>query len=338
MKTTTWGIVMTVNEPEALVLSNIAWHLSTGASEVHVYFDDPNDPVFDAVHTIPGVYAHLCSWQYWKSVRHQKLARPPIHRARQVINANHALAHTNCAWLIHIDADEFIYQTGDLAAELAVVSEFGCEIHFPVWERIHNAPEKSIFDGAFRTSTQGNNSGIAVHVILKSLYGDIAPFFFRGVLGHAAGKCGVRVGEGNKLNIHWTSREGVVGHSPRWKSGSSRLLHFDGLTAEHWLSKLTMKSRYKKEEAAYPAHRQAQMAAVRTCGDDPMALERLYDRLKHPSAETQHTLRAIGLLDDIVFDPSPGLRRLFGKGLDLSPKAFNVALKDRSASRLSIKE
>ena len=40
-----WGIVMTVREPAQLVLANVHYHLGQGAAEIHVFLDDPVDPV-----------------------------------------------------------------------------------------------------------------------------------------------------------------------------------------------------------------------------------------------------------------------------------------------------
>jgi|GEM_PF-4926840 len=35
----TWDIVLTADEPEALIVANVAYHLATGAQNIHVYLD-----------------------------------------------------------------------------------------------------------------------------------------------------------------------------------------------------------------------------------------------------------------------------------------------------------
>lgn len=67
-----WGIVMTVKEPQALVLTNVLWHLRTGASVVFVFVDDPRDPVVDALRAVPQCRVQICGDAYWRKRRPTK--------------------------------------------------------------------------------------------------------------------------------------------------------------------------------------------------------------------------------------------------------------------------
>lgn len=332
MKRASWGIVMTVDEPGLLVLTNVAWHLQTGAREIYVYFDDRHDPVADLLEDWPGVIVQRCDWPYWLSHGQEK-ARPPIHRTRQIMNANHALARAQSDWLFHIDADEFLYQTSDLGGELAAISALNCELLVPVWERVDGPQGCSIFEGAFRSPTTGHHGGMESDTVLSSIYGDGAQYLFRGVAGHAAGKCGAPVGSGFTLNLHWTARSDLAGHAPRWKSSSTQLLHFDGLTPRHWASKLQFKARYKKEEATYLPHRRAQMELVAGCAGDPERQAAAYETIKRLPLDVSQRLEALGLLTHIPFDPSAALAERFDEALDFSPEAFDTELSLRQRTR-----
>lgn len=328
MASASWGLVMTVYEPGALLLTNLGWHLGTGAAEIHVYLDDPGDPVAALIECLPRVRVIRCDTAHWATVAPSG-KRPPTHRRRQVLNANHALGACGVVWLIHLDADEFLLQTRPLGEELAVARDLDCEVYFPVAERcfIRGAPVTSILDGPFRLSTKGLNrrgDGLDANAVI---FGDHLPCLVDGLLGHSAGKCAVPKGEDYRLGIHWAYRGGTGRRrAERYASTAATLLHFDGLTALHWLAKLARYAGYDPEELGIAEHRRAQIILYQNMQGIPDGLALLHQDLKELPPGTLARLRAFGLLRETPFDPLPVCREILPELPDLDPARFDADL------------
>jgi len=335
MSSVSWGIVMTVKEPRALLLANLGWHLGTGATEIHVYLDDPDDPVLPLIMDLPGVRVVRCGDAHW----HQNAPsgkRPKTHRRRQALNANHALNRCETDWLIHLDADEFLLQERPLKEELAVVRELDCELFFPVSERVFVQGENpdSIFSGVFRTSTKTlhrRGDGINNDAII---FEDHLPYLVHGLLGHSAGKCAVPRGKDYRIGIHWAFRGKDRKRAERYQSSSTRLLHFDGLTRLHWLNKLMGYAAYNPKDLGIAEHRKAQITLFQSMVDDPCGIERFHRELKEMDQSQLDRLRAFGLLYEVPFDPVPVLRNVLSEIPDFSAEKFDNELLDRYPERL----
>lgn len=331
MPSASWGLVMTVNEPQALLLTNLGWHLGTGAAEIHVYLDDPDDPAAPLAEALPGVRVTRCDTAHWARVAPAG-KRPPTHRRRQVLNANHALSLSGADWLIHLDADEFLLQTRPLGAELAVARDLDCEVYFPVAERcfLRDAPPASILDGVFRLTTKGLNrrgDGLIADAVI---FGDQLPCLVDGVLGHSAGKCAVPRGGDYRIGIHWAYRGTGKQRAERYASTAARLLHFDGLTALHWMAKLVRYADYDPKTLGIAEHRRAQIEAFQRVQGQPGGLAALHRDLKELGPDTLTRLRAFGLLDETPFDPLPVCRAVLAELPDLDPARFDAELVRRA--------
>ncbi|MFW2543396.1 glycosyltransferase family 2 protein [Primorskyibacter sp. 2E107] len=322
-----WAIVMTVREPPQLVLANVAWHRGTGAAEVHVYLDDPDDPVASLLKDMPDVHVSCCNDRHWRNVAPRR-KRPDSINRRQALNANHALSQAGADWLFHIDADEFLLQARPLGEELTVVSELNVELHLPVAERLYCAdtPRETIFDGLFRTSTKGLNRRADGTSHDPKIFGDHDAVLLHGVLGHSAGKCGVQRGAGHRLGIHWAFKGDTRHRAERYRSTSTRLLHFDGLTPLHWMSKLIRYRDTDPHVMSIADHRKEQIALMQAMAADPGGLAQLHDELRVMSGPSLQRLRAFGLLFERPFDPRPILAGQLPAVPDLSPQAFDAAL------------
>ncbi|WP_425040779.1 glycosyltransferase family 2 protein [Primorskyibacter sp. S187A] len=332
-----YGLVMTVMEPRALLLTNLAWHLGTGASEIHVYFDAPDDPVIPEVAALERVHVVVCDDAHWRKTAPIR-RKPPTIRRRQALNANHALSRCTCDWLIHLDADEFLFQSRPLEIELAHVAELDCEIVFPVFERmlLRDRPQTSFFDGNFRSSTKGlnrRNDGINAD---KVIFGDHYPLLVHGMLGHSAGKCGVPRNSDFEIGIHWAYRGPERIRAARYASTSTQLLHFDGLTRLHWLSKLLRYADYDPAVLNVAPHRRAQIEVLLDVKDDASGILEFHREVQAPDVALQDRLRAFGLLHDIAFDPSPVIADVLGELPDLAPRPFDETLLAQYPERLAI--
>lgn len=329
----TWAVVMTAKEPAQLVLANVGWHLGTGASEVHVYLDDPDDPVADLLADVPGAIATRCDEAHWRATAPMK-RRPDSHRRRQGLNAGQAMARAGTDWLVHLDADEFLWQDRPLGEEMAVVRELDCELHFAVHERLfpRGAPVPSIFSGQFRSSTKGLNrrsDGVDNDAVI---FGELAPVLHNGLLAHSAGKHAAPTGSDFRPGLHWSFRGKGRDRAQRYHSTSTRLLHFDGLTRLHWLSKLIRYRDVNPDLIKLPPHRLAQIAAYQDIAGDPAALAAFHRDLREPEAAALDRLRAFGLLFEQPFDPAPTIERVLGCLPDLTPETFDADLRTRLPS------
>lgn len=300
---------MTAREPLPLIETNVRWHLGTGACEAHVYLDRADDPAAGALTVIPGCRVTLCDAAYWQARRPRRGA-PASQMRRQSVNAADAQDHSRADWIVHLDADEFLWQDRPLAGELPYAAELGAELRFPVLERslLQGVPQQTLFDGVFR---RASGAGKAMDAVIQ---GDMAPFLRAGMFSHGSGKCAVPVGRGFRQMVHesFVEAQGRRVRAPAWSSTTTRLLHFDGLTPLHWLIKLI---RYKGQpldvqQHILPPHRLAQIAwmlARMEKADEAFAAEAELRRL---SPGRVARLRGFGLLEEAVrFDPrtAPGL-------------------------------
>ncbi|WP_299546571.1 glycosyltransferase family 2 protein [uncultured Tateyamaria sp.] len=317
-----WGVVLTVNEPSALVESNVRWHLATGAKAVFVFLDDPHDPSKNILQGIPGCTVQLCDDTYWQARRPEK-GRPPSQMRRQTINANRTQNRCDLDWLFHIDADEFIWQDGDLGAELTTHEDPRTELNLPVCERLFpTGQQQSLFEGAFRATSDLTPENA------ETAFGLYAPFMKRGQYSHGAGKSGVRVGAGLRLGVHNATRIGSEGRQRRAAkriSTTSRVLHFDGLTPLHWLTKVL---RYRQispevQSKILQPHRAGQIAWMMERADTVDTALQAHHSMFALTDERRAQLDAFGLLRDIPFEPD---QVLGAHCPDLDPCTFDADL------------
>ncbi|MEX3016641.1 glycosyltransferase family 2 protein [Gymnodinialimonas hymeniacidonis] len=317
-----WGIVATVAEPAPLVLAFVAHHLSLGASEIHIYLDEANDPVGEALDWLPPVHVTRCDMDYWQAVAPR---RPRRHNNRQSINATHAQSVCNLDYLLSCDADEFLRPGSNVEAQIAEIPDWA------TWTKVFNlertmvrgVPQNSIFDGAFKVHYQGRDD-----TPLRT--SDLAPM---GFTGHAAGKPMVRTKIGMNIGIH-VPRHGHIKDRvvpPHYPADQIELIHFDGLTPLHWAGKFIRQAAKTPDRLAQlPPFRIAQWRKIAACLNDDAALRGLYD-----DVNAYDTARLIQLEEDgyVVrerFDPTAALQSIFpGHSVDLSPKHFDSLLRPR---------
>ncbi|MEJ6403415.1 glycosyltransferase family 2 protein [Yoonia sp. 2307UL14-13] len=312
-----WAVVATVDEPPVLVQSFVAWHLSLGAAEIFLYFDRPDDPAADMFTRLPQVHVIRCDEAHWQALGR----RPGRHQVRQTQNATQAYGRTQCDWLLHIDADEFLWPTSAVGDDLAAAPPVDA-LTVPVAERIYDctADNETIFAGVFRrpfTSDIRDN-----HPIFDTGHGVLS----RGLTGHTIGKSFVRAGRDLRVAIHRPKLpHGVAGPLQIGRMKGAVLLHFEGLTPLHWMAKLMRAGATHPPNPKHTRrHRQKLRAAAQEAPDEARDL---HDLLKVADMTKQRALSRYGLLLTAQFDPVPALRRFFPtQSHDLSPVAFDAWL------------
>lgn len=303
-----WAVVATVDEPPVLVQCFAAWHLALGAAQVFLYFDRPDDPAADLLAQMAGVTVVRCDARYWAG------ARPARHQVRQTRNANHAYACSGADWLLHCDADEFLWTRGDVAPALALCGHDCDAAIVPVAERVYHGAGGDIFAGVFRRPFAGTPARGA------ALFGPDYALTGRGLTGHAQGKVFVRTGRDLVVAVHRPRPRADLQLCPMI---GVDLLHFDGLTPLQWVLKLWRKAADHARGGIAPSpHRQAQMDALAIDHTRGVAL---HDRLKRGDHALLAALRRRNLLLAPRFDPAASLP----KRPDLSPRSYDRALRAR---------
>ena len=314
----TWAVVATVDESPAVVQAFVAWHLSLGAGHVFLYCDRPDDAVQDAVAHLSQVTVVACDDAHWLRICK---SRPDRHQIRQVRNARDAYARTDMDWLVHIDADEFLWSQVPIAQHLSAVSDAADCLVIPVAERVHlaGARNQSIFEGAFRRPyVSSTPKGRAV-------FGPDYSMTYRGLNGHAQGKVFVRTGRPLRLSIHRAQSQGGEDEvaSVRADCDQLELLHFDGLTPLQWTFKLARMAHalVTKGGMRPSSHRRKQANALLA---DPDKAFEIYHRLKTADETQQALLQGHDLWTAPAFEPVPALREWFpDQAIDLAPDAID---------------
>lgn len=321
----TWSVVATVHEPPAVVQVFVAWYLHLGASRITLYFDAPDDPAADMVASTPGVRVIRCDSAHWRSLGR---ARPSRHQIRQAKNAMHAYQCMDAAWLLHVDADEYLCPTNSVSACFNRIDATIQCVVVPVAERVNLAFDAdTIFGGGFRRPYRGKRQDG------RDLFGPDYDLTLCGLTGHTLGKSFVRGGEPLQMSIHRPKAadpDGLIAQTV----GDLELLHFDGLTRLQWIYKLLRKADAVAHHNGMPPspHRQRQIDAVL---EGPKAALALYDRVKHAPPELVGQLRAQGLWRDRTFDPRGALARVLPDvSVDLSAAAVDAWLWGQNAELL----
>lgn len=323
----TWAVVATVDEPPALVQAFVAWHLSLGADAVFIYCDNPSDPVQQMLSHLPQVTVVPCDDLHWLRLGN---SRPRRHQVRQVRNARDAYARADTDWVLHSDADEFLWPGATVAQTLGQVDADADCLAVHVAERVHLTSDtgQSVLEGAFRRPfREPAKKG-------RKIFGLEYALTYRGLTGHAQGKAFVRTGRELKLSIHRprpliSDQELALA---RADVGALELLHFDGLTSDFWVYKLArMAHALAKMDGMPPSpHRRKQADALIS---DMAGAEQLYQRLKCPDEQMQAVLKEYGLWTEPPFEPSAAIFRYFpDHTVDLTPWAIDQWLRQHKAS------
>ncbi len=229
-KRPTWATVTTLREPAERVRRFVAQHVYLGASEIWLYFDDPEDPAIALVEAVPQVRVVRCTEAH--KALHSNAAG--THEGRQKANANDAYGKTGADWIIHLDADEMVDASRPVAALLAEAA--GDVLRLAPFEAMHY--DKAAVNGRpahyFRGALPGTPQGQAA---AERAYGRFAGTLAGGLLSHTAGKFFVRTGlKDAQLSIHAPFVAGK--RAPGAEAQGARLLHFHGGDYDDWRAHL----------------------------------------------------------------------------------------------------
>lgn len=317
-----WHVVSTLREPAQLVVAFACYHLALGASRVHLFFDAPDDPAARVLADVPGVEITLCDATHWANLGYKN--PPKIQTKRQTLNANLVMERGGSDWLLHVDADEFLWLPEPIETELAQVPDNLDWLHIPNIERCWLGPYgNDMFEGGFRGPIAERRD------LAHSVYGEKAKALSGGLGGYSAGKAMARNGKGF-LAIH-KLREAEGGPSkPSKTAESARILHFDGLTPRHWALK---NLRYAAQGAAMNQmlnrERMATIGAILRAPDPERAAVRVHEALYRLTTEQAAALEEAGALITPELDIPAAVARI-APHLDMD---FSAAGFDRLHAR-----
>ncbi|MEC7762886.1 MAG: glycosyltransferase family 2 protein [Pseudomonadota bacterium] len=271
-----WAVVATVREPLDLVLAFACHHLDMGA-EVTLFFDDPDDPAADVLEQLDRVRVIRCDATHWAAMGWDR--RPDIQTPRQNTNFRWAVSQGLADWLIHLDADEFLWAPHGIWDEVDALGPADW-LAVPPWERVLTPGDTDLFSGAFRGVLEGD---------LAEVYGDEAPFLApKGLAGYASSKPMVPARTPHHTVTHRVM--GPDGPRPKRRTETMRVLHFEGLTPTHWALKHL---RYAAQSDRRILMRPARYAALREIIAAPNVTAAALGRFDRTYRLTEGTLGAL---------------------------------------------
>lgn len=206
-------------------------YLALGASRVSIYFDGPEAPCLGD----PRIRVHACGPDFWDgvgTVRHFGV------EDRQRAVYRHAYDHSDHAWCLIVDIDEYVVGPNCLSRFFADLGPDVRSVRFPPGEAVFG-PEDRIDEPFGARCFRLPISRYAAPVLSRIAYRGLAPLFSRGLLGHSRGKQALRTGlDPVRIDIHDSFSNGV--HLPSLdalQSAGFLLRHYDAIDFAHWVGK-----------------------------------------------------------------------------------------------------
>jgi hypothetical protein len=320
----TWGTVSLVHEPPPLVAAMAVWNIAQGASDVQLFLDQPAPELRAMIGHLPQVGITDCDAGFWAGL---PAGRPPYPRQRQNAVAALHYRRTSVDWLLHCDADEFVWDGAAPRRALAAQPAEVDTLVLPNLERVfrRGVGQRGLFDGDFRRPHRRRR------FLSRMLYGPALEFLNGGVSGYSVGKSISRTGRSLKIGIHRAQpgRSGkaalVVG-----RAGECRLLHVDGIAPLHLKIKLLRRFSFVTEggvKEMAPARRRL-MERFAELAADRQALDRFCRAMTSLSGWQRLLLRARGTLRTLDFAPERLMAQTCPAAL-VTPAEFDAMLRQR---------
>ncbi|MCA1335349.1 glycosyltransferase family 2 protein [Pseudooceanicola marinus] len=295
-----WAVVATAKAPVEEVLSFAAWHLELGVARLHIYLDDPQDPVYPILKAHPKIRAVQCDDRYWRRVARNGC--PDKHQMRQTLNASHCYnAKNRHDWLAHIDVDEFLLPDRPVTEILAALPPAVLSARMRPMEVLAR-PEGPDAEGPVHL--RAFSLALAQrHAETERVYPEFGAYLNGGMLSHVAGKLFVRKGLPDvRFRIHRVLSAGEADPGQQ-ELPEIPVAHFHATSWSDWQSHY----RFRLDRGAY----RAELKPSRRADAGSVNLHSLLSTLEDSEGETG--LRRF--FDEVCAD-TPALRdRLAAEGL-----------------------
>lgn len=288
-----WGVVSTIKAAAADILTFAAHHLDAGAHRLFLYLDAPCPAAMPHLKAHPKIRVILCDDGYWR----QQGRRPARHQVRQTVNAARAYQRQarDVDWLLHCDADEFLWSAAPPAGQLAQLPPG------VLYARVRPIEALAGGDG---TAFKGYLPPARRGPLLDRLYPRYGAILRGGFLSHVQGKLFVRTGlAGLELRIHnaFLDEEENPGQA---ELDAMELCHFHAASWHSWIGQY----RYRLQKGSYRAElapaRPAEAGGITAhellrqieAAEGEAGLRAFFDAVCADSADLRARLQAAGLL------------------------------------------
>lgn len=304
-----FSVVSMMREDAAIIRRFIDFYLRAGAREIILFHDGPLPDRTDLDR--PGVQLTECDAAFWDGLCG---GRPASHEEAQMAVFNAAWRACRSDWLLVVDADEFVLGDRPVRDLLGTVPAGTDALRIPTAEAVWGPGDQVSEDfgcSHFRTALPARGSRLVQHL----LYGDLAPLFRLGLLGHTAGKHFVRSGGRiSQVRLHDSVDEGrPVGrwaHDLSPRNRSFVVAHFDAISFERWREKWRRRFSGEINARDMAPQRLAQMQAIRaglSADDDGDAARKLFSRMNGINRLQRMALSLLGSVERRdVFGRMPG--------------------------------
>ncbi len=233
MQTETLTLAAIVREPAETLASFVDWHVTQGATRIHLCFDDPEDPAIDGLQHRSEVIVTRATPGFWSDQIGIAPDAEFVHRQNAFLTyAYHAASK---GWFGALDGDEYFYLSdGDLLDRLMSLDPETVCVTIRAAEHVQTPQDDDFYHFRLpqpRWLRQALYPGLS-HVLKKR----------EGLVGHRAGKSLTRTGLGPRVRMrqHWPH---VVGRSRLdgrilTEEDGAYLLHFLDRGYENWRAKL----------------------------------------------------------------------------------------------------
>lgn len=191
-------VVTICREPLAVTLRFLSWHRALGADEIHLYLDDPNDPVLPLVANTDWVKVTRCDDAFWQSLG---LTPETEFARRQVAALTFGYRAVTDGWVAILDADELFHFSGQSFHDVLAPQPTGVRaVRVPTAEHVESGPD--VEDGLVHFRLPMSKAAAS------TVYGAAARLFrpTEGLIGHRVGKSLTRAGlKIRRMRPHWAA-------------------------------------------------------------------------------------------------------------------------------------
>lgn len=291
-----FSVVSMMREDPAIIRRFIDFYLKAGAREIILFHDGPLPDWKEWGN--PAVQMTECDDAFWEALCG---GRPTSHEDAQMAVFNATWTACQSEWLLVVDADEFVLGPRPIRELLGSVPAGTDALRIPTAEAVWgpgDSPGEEFGCTYFRTALPARGSGL----IQRLLYGNLAPLFRLGLLGHTAGKHFVRRGGRiSQVRLH----DSICDNRPagRWARDISPqnrdfvVAHFDAVSFERWREKWRRRFSGEINAKDMAPQRLAQMQAIRTgLSVDDTTARRLFSRMNGINRLQRTALSMLGCL------------------------------------------
>lgn len=295
----TFAVVAMMREDPSIIRRFVDFYSTAGAERIEIFHDGPL-PARASLEG-PGVTITECDAAFWQALCGGP--RPAVHEQAQAAIYNATWKTCESDWLLVVDADEFVFGPIPIREMLKAIPPEVEAIRIPTAEAVWGPGDD--IDAEFGCTYFRTPIRRGARLVQRLVYGDLAPLFHMGLLGHNAGKHFVRrAARIDSVRLHNSLKDGQgIG---KWaatltpKGKGFLLAHFDAIGIERWREKWRRRLTGEIKAKDMSSQRRAQMRVIgQGIADGEAALRRTFARLNGLTPWQCFLLRQIGAVTQV---------------------------------------